>query len=395
MQAGPYGSSTRNPAVEVRGLRIRYGETEVVRDVSLSVAPGEIVSLLGPSGCGKTTTLRAIAGFLVPDYGDVFLDGRNVTEVPPNRRNIGMVFQGYALFPHLSVFDNVAYGLRMRKLSRAEIAQRVEKALALVKLSEFAQRRPKQISGGQQQRVAIARALVIEPKVLLLDEPLSNLDAKLRQEMRVELRRLLKSTNVASVFVTHDQEEALVLSDQIILMNNGQIEQQGSPRQIYEQPSSLFAAAFVGQANFLRGTVVDDNAGSAVVDVGGTPLRGTACGNLRKGEPATIVVKHERVRLAGAAGLGDSSAECAFELANFIGANVQMHGTFQGQPIVVLAPAATVTAAPPRGSLLRLTWDAADALVFPGEAPVADTSVSHTPTPHPSATSTHPQGSPR
>jgi putative spermidine/putrescine transport system ATP-binding protein len=313
--------------------------------------------------------LRAIAGFLVPDYGDVFLDGRNVTEVPPNRRNIGMVFQGYALFPHLSVFDNVAYGLRMRKLSRAEIAQRVEKALALVKLSEFAQRRPKQISGGQQQRVAIARALVVEPKVLLLDEPLSNLDAKLRQEMRVELRRLLKSTNVASVFVTHDQEEALVLSDQIILMNNGQIEQQGSPRQIYEQPSSLFAAAFVGQANFLRGTVVDDNAGSAVVDVGGTRLRGTACGNLRKGEPATIVVKHERVRLTDAAGPGDSSAECAFELANFIGANLQLHGTFQGQPIVVLAPAATVTAALPRGSLMRLTWDAADALVFPGEAP--------------------------
>jgi putative spermidine/putrescine transport system ATP-binding protein len=356
------------PAVEVRGLRIRYGDNEVVQDVNLAVAPGQILSLLGPSGCGKTTTLRAIAGFIVPDGGDVFLDGRNVTELPPNRRHIGMVFQGYALFPHLSVFDNVAYGLRMRKVPRDQIAGRVEKALALVKLSDFAQRKPKQISGGQQQRVAIARALVIEPAVLLLDEPLSNLDAKLRQEMRVELRKLLKAANVASVFVTHDQEEALVLSDEIVLMNGGRIEQKGSPRDIYERPRSLFAAAFVGQANFVRGTFVEEEAGCAVVDVGGTRLRGLACGNLRKGDAATLVVKHERVRLDRAAGRTVSTAESSFEIADFIGANLQMHATFQGQPIVALAPASSVTASPERGSLLPFTWDPADALVFPGDA---------------------------
>jgi putative spermidine/putrescine transport system ATP-binding protein len=369
MEVSLSGSSTTTPAVEVRGLRIRYGETEVVRDVNLSVAPGEILSLLGPSGCGKTTTLRAMAGFIVPDDGDVFLDGRNVTEVAPNRRDVGMVFQGYALFPHLSVFDNVAYGLRMRKVPRDQIASRVQKALALVKLSDFAQRKPKQISGGQQQRVAIARALVVEPKVLLLDEPLSNLDAKLRQEMRVELRRLLKAANVASVFVTHDQEEALVLSDQIVLMNGGRIEQKGSPREIYEQPRSLFAAAFVGQANFLHGTFVEEDAGCAVVDVGGTRLRGIPCGHLQKGQPATLVVKHERVRLQRAPGEAASTAESSFELANFIGANLQLHATFQGQPIVALAPSAAISASPARGSLLRFGWDAADAMVFPAEAP--------------------------
>jgi putative spermidine/putrescine transport system ATP-binding protein len=362
----PAPAAAAAPAVEVRNLRIRYGETPVVRDVSLAVAPGEIVSLLGPSGCGKTTTLRAIGGFLLPEEGDVFLDGRNVTEVPPNRRDIGMVFQGYALFPHLSVFDNVAYGLRMRKVPRAQIRGRVEKALALVKLADLAQRRPKEISGGQQQRVAIARALVIEPKVLLLDEPLSNLDAKLRQEMRVELRRLLKAADVASVFVTHDQEEALVLSDRIVLMNNGQIEQQGSPREIYQQPSTLFAAAFVGQANFLRGTLVDADGGAAVVDVGGTRLRGLPCGELRVGAPATLVVKHERVRLAGDGPARECSADCVFELANFIGANLQLHATMHGQPMVALTPATTAVAPPDRGGPLRVTWDASDALVFPG-----------------------------
>jgi putative spermidine/putrescine transport system ATP-binding protein len=356
----------------VRGLRISYGETEVVRGVSLAVGAGEIVSLLGPSGCGKTTTLRAIAGFIIPDFGDILLHGRDVTEAEPNQRNIGMVFQGYALFPHLSVFDNVAYGLRMRKVPRAEIAERVARALSLVKLGEFAQRRPKQLSGGQQQRVAIARALVIEPTVLLLDEPLSNLDAKLRQEMRVELRRLLKSTRVASIFVTHDQEEAMVLSDHIVLMNAGEVEQRGSPREIYQQPKSLFAAAFVGEANFLRGTVTGiSDTGSATVDILGVQFSGIACGSLEPGAPATLVVKRERVRIAGReSGNPDNAVDCVFEIANFVGANLQMHCEFRGQRVVGLMPAASREApAVETGNLLRLGWDEIDAMVFPGHAP--------------------------
>jgi putative spermidine/putrescine transport system ATP-binding protein len=354
--------------VDVRGLRVRYGDTEVVRGVALSVERGQIVSLLGPSGCGKTTTLRAIAGFVIPEYGDVSIDGVDVTDVPPNRRDIGMVFQGYALFPHLSVFDNVAYGLRMRKVPQAEAHERVRRALALVKLSQFADRRPKQLSGGQQQRVAIARALVIEPKVLLLDEPLSNLDAKLRQEMRVELRRLLRSTNVASVFVTHDQEEAMVLSDHIILMNAGEVEQRGSPREIYQQPRSLFAATFVGSANFVRGEVVDVTAdGVATIRTDGVQLRGTACGDLATGAAATLVVKHEHVRLAASGGDTGNLVDCTFEIANFIGPSLQLHCSLAGQPLVGLIPASKRSMPEPQaGSGLRLAFPEGDALVFPG-----------------------------
>jgi putative spermidine/putrescine transport system ATP-binding protein len=357
------------PVVEVRGLRIWYGETEVVRDISLSVGSGEIVSLLGPSGCGKTTTLRAIAGFIVPDVGEVLLHGRNVTEAAPHQRNIGMVFQGYALFPHLSVADNVAYGLRMRKVPRAEIRERVARALALVQLGDFAERRPKQLSGGQQQRVAIARALVIEPAVLLLDEPLSNLDAKLRQEMRVELRKLLKASHVASIFVTHDQEEAMVLSDQIVLMNAGEVEQRGSPREIYQQPRSLFAAAFVGEANFLRGTVrrVSDS-GTATIEVEGATLNGSAGAGLEPGAAATLVVKRERVRVIDPTSAApDNVVDCVFEIANFVGANLQIHCDFASQRLVGLMPATgRDVPAFEAGTRLRLGWNAADALVFAG-----------------------------
>jgi putative spermidine/putrescine transport system ATP-binding protein len=356
--------------VEARGVHVRYDETDVVRDVHLTVLPGEIVSLLGPSGCGKTTTLRAIAGFVVPDRGDIFVDGRRVTEVPPHRRDVGMVFQGYALFPHLSVFDNVAYGLRMRRVPRANIAERVERTLSLVKLRDYANRRPRQLSGGQQQRVAIARALVIDPKVLLLDEPLSNLDAKLRQEMRVEMRRLLKSADTASIFVTHDQEEAMVISDRIVLMNHGEIVQHGSPFEIYHRPRSLFAAAFVGQANFLRGTVADvADEGLATVIVEGLPFRGIACGSLSSGSAATLVVKHERVRPVsnGAAGAGNA-VECALESLSFTGANVQTHCGFGNQHIVslTLAPSQDTSAAQP-GTRVRLAWEHADTLIFPEE----------------------------
>lgn len=366
----PVNSEMKSGTVEVTDLRIRYDESEVVRGISLSVGSGEIVSLLGPSGCGKTTTLRAIAGFVTPDHGDVRLDGQSVVDVPPHRRNVGMVFQGYALFPHLSVFDNIAYGLRMRKVARTEIGERVKRVLSLVKLTDYAGRQPKQLSGGQQQRVAIARALVIEPKVLLLDEPLSNLDARLRQEMRVEMRRLLKSIDCASIFVTHDQEEAMVISDRIVLMNGGVIAQEGSPREIYQHPCNLFAAAFVGQANFLHGTAKEvSHTGEIAVAVDKLRFEGIACGDIECGAPVTLVVRHERVHLAPQGTPGsDNTVDCALEGVSFIGANIQMHCIFGNQRIVSLMPAAIQgTASLDPGTPMRLTWDRADALVFASE----------------------------
>lgn len=226
-----------------------------VDGLSLQVEPGELVSLLGPSGCGKTTTLRIIAGFAVPDGGRVILRDVDVTPRPPNKRDIGLVFQSYALFPHMTVAANVAYGLKMRRVAADDSKRRVAEALEMVRLSELAHRYPRQLSGGQQQRVALARAVVIRPSVLLLDEPLSNLDAKLRQEMRAEIRQLQRHLRLTTVFVTHDQEEALTISDRIVVMNRGRVEQAGSPHDIYRRPRTLFVAQFIGEGNFLEGTL--------------------------------------------------------------------------------------------------------------------------------------------
>jgi putative spermidine/putrescine transport system ATP-binding protein len=353
-------------AVRVEGLRISYGAVQVVKGVDISVGAGEIVSLLGPSGCGKTTTLRAIAGFADPDAGRILIHGQDITDMPANRRDIGMVFQGYALFPHLTAAENVAYGLKMRKLPKPEIATRVARALDLVKLSAFGDRRPKQLSGGQQQRVAIARALVIEPRVLLLDEPLSNLDAKLRQEMRMELRRLLKQTHVASIFVTHDQEEAIVLSDRIVLMNDGRIEQEGTPREMYDRPRSLFAASFLGQANFLSGRVTAIADGVATVEVEGHALRGLACDGLQEGARAVMVVKCERVRLPAEGEAIANRVAARFEVAGFLGAGVQLQCALGEQRVLAVIPAGDgAMPAPEPGAPLALGWGEAEALVFP------------------------------
>src|SRR5215468_2401205 len=236
-------------------LSKRYGDFYAVRDVSLKIADGEFLVLLGPSGCGKTTTLRMIAGFIEPSAGHVALAGQDVTLLPPWKRNAGMVFQSYALFPHMTVAQNIAFGLEMRKLARAEIERRVEEALALVRLSGFGARLPRQLSGGQQQRVALARALAIRPDVLLLDEPLSNLDAKLRQEVRVEIRELQRQLGLTTVMVTHDQEEALTMADRLVVMNEGSVHQVGNQRDLYERPADRFVAGFVGRSTFLAGTV--------------------------------------------------------------------------------------------------------------------------------------------
>jgi iron(III) transport system ATP-binding protein len=244
-------------AAQIRLEKIgkRYGDVWAARGVDLAIERGEFFTLLGPSGCGKTTLLRMIAGFIAPDEGAVFLDDRLVNQVPPWRRDIGMVFQNYALWPHMTVFENVAFGLRERKIPRSEIASRVADALGRVGLAATEKRRPSQLSGGQQQRVALARTLVIQPRALLLDEPLSNLDAKLRAEMRIELLKLQRDLGITTVYVTHDQEEALALSTRIAVMDAGKVVQEGRPREIYENPRSRFVAQFVGQSNLFFGAI--------------------------------------------------------------------------------------------------------------------------------------------
>jgi ABC-type Fe3+/spermidine/putrescine transport system ATPase subunit len=238
-----------------------FGNTAVLKDISIDVEPGEFMTFLGPSGCGKTTLLRMIGGFLDPTSGEISIAGKPVSHLPPNKRDCGFVFQSYALFPHMTVAKNVGYGLKLRKVAPAEIAARVGEVLEMVGLSEFAGRYPRQLSGGQQQRVAIARAIAIRPSILLLDEPLSNLDAKLRERIRFELRDLQKKLGITTIFVTHDQDEAMVVSDRIVVMNRGNIEQIGAPRAIYREPASEFVADFVGINNILAAEVTSDRDG--------------------------------------------------------------------------------------------------------------------------------------
>jgi ABC-type Fe3+/spermidine/putrescine transport system ATPase subunit len=245
--------------IRIEGVSKTFGDTIAVDDLSLVTDAGSFVTLLGPSGCGKTTTLRLIAGFETPDSGQIYMGDRLLNTIPSWKRELGFVFQNYALFPHLRVFDNVAFGLEMRRLPKNEVQHRVSKVLHLVGLSGLEERYPSQISGGQQQRVALARALVIEPQVLLLDEPLSNLDAKLREVMRIELKRIQNETGITSIYVTHDQEEALALSDTIIVMHNGRAVQIGTSKQIWERPASLFVADFIGVENLINGKIVEVN----------------------------------------------------------------------------------------------------------------------------------------
>ena len=276
------------------------GASEVcaVRDVSLEVRSGEFYSLLGSSGSGKTTTLRLIGGFEIPEYGQVFISGDEVTTLPPYRRNVHTVFQNYALFPHLTVADNIAYSLRIAKVPNAEIAPRVADALKMFQITALSDRRPSQLSGGQQQRVALARALISRPKVLLLDEPLSALDAKIREEVRQELRDLQRQTNLTFIYVTHDQEEALALSDRIAVMHNGQVQQIGTPTEIYDRPTSRFVAQFIGKANFLNGVVVEVNSQGVTVEVNGIAIKAIAPTYIPKlGETVTVMIRPERLQV--------------------------------------------------------------------------------------------------
>jgi len=282
----------------IRDIVKKYGDVPAVNGVSLTVLDGEFLTLLGPSGCGKTTTLRCIAGFVRPDAGCVLIGGRNVTDVPPHRRNIGMVFQSYALFPHKTVLGNVAYGLRIRGISKTEAAKRAEAALELVRLEGLGGRKIRELSGGQQQRVSLARALVYEPSVLLLDEPLSNLDAKLRVEMRVEVRNLQKRSGLTMVYVTHDQEEALSVSDRIVVMRDGRIEQIATPTEIYDAPANTFVAQFIGTSNLLDGEVEIRQGGVATLHLGsGCRVTLPASTPAKVGSRVRIMVRPEHVKI--------------------------------------------------------------------------------------------------
>ena len=269
-----------------------------VNEADFELAPGELVTLLGPSGCGKTTTLRMIGGFELPTRGRISIGGEDVTFLPPNGRSTATVFQSYGLFPHLTVFDNVAYGLRVRKVEKADMRRRVEEALALVGLSELAGRAPSRLSGGQQQRVALARSLVVEPQVLLLDEPLSNLDALLREQMRVEIRRIQKSLGITAVYVTHDRVEAMSLSDRVIVMKNGLIRQVGSPNAIYEDPDSKFVAGFVGKVAFFPVRYEGEEGGGFACGLSGKRVRaGRKSAAVKAGDQAVLMARPESLRL--------------------------------------------------------------------------------------------------
>lgn len=275
-----------------------------VDDISLEIKPGSFVTLLGPSGCGKTTTLRMIAGFESPDKGNIFLGDEAINELTPNKRDTAMVFQSYALLPHYNVFDNVAYGLKLRKVPKDEIKKQVLAMLELVELKGMEERMTNQLSGGQQQRVALARALVMQPGVLLFDEPLSNLDAKLRVTMRTEIRKIQQKLGITAIYVTHDQSEAMSLSDEIILMNKGKIAQKGTPQEIYYRPKSEFVADFIGEVNFLEGVVKTAEGEKCVVDVNGTDINAESYGDLKTGDKCKIVIRPESVQLCDSGSIG-------------------------------------------------------------------------------------------
>jgi spermidine/putrescine transport system ATP-binding protein len=309
--------------VQLRSLTKRYDDALAVDDIDATIHAGEFFSLLGPSGCGKTTTLRMIAGFVRPTAGEILLDGVDVAQVPPHRRNVHTVFQNYALFPHLNVFDNIAFGLRRRRVNKAEITKRVNESIELVELSGLAARRPQQLSGGQQQRVALARALVLRPALLLLDEPLGALDAKIRKQLRIELKALQEEVGITFIFVTHDQEEALSMSDRVAVMSNGKIEQVGTPATVYEDPGTVFVADFLGISNLMDAEVLEGTASECTVAIGDFTMR-AGCGELSARGPVKVVARPERVELLEHGAGRDNCLPGMVERTVYVGSSLQV-----------------------------------------------------------------------
>ena len=353
-------------SIEIAGVSKVYdGGVRAVDAVAMDIRQGEFFSLLGPSGCGKTTTLRMIAGFETPSAGAIRVDGADITHVPAHRRDMGMVFQNYALFPHRTVAENVAFGLRMRGLDKATIAAKVKAALAMVELSGLEDRRPAQLSGGQQQRVALARAIVIAPRVLLCDEPLGALDKKLRQQMQFELKQLQKKLGLTLVFVTHDQEEALAMSDRIAVMNGGRVEQVGTPAEIYNQPTTRFVADFIGDTNIFCGERATTGTGGPVLDVG-KGLILTLPPSMTQGTGAlSMALRPEKIRLSPRSDAAGGSAHGVVENTNFLGGAVLYRITLEGgHCVLVQQPNAGTDRLFAPGDGVTLDWTPADLVVL-------------------------------
>ena len=364
----------QHAAADVRlvDLRKRFGEVTAVDGVDLEIRAGEFFSLLGPSGCGKTTTLRMIGGFELPTTGRIELGGVDITGEPPEKRPVNMVFQSYALFPHLSVFENVAFGLRRHKVPQPEVAQRVGDALGLVRLAGFDSRKPDQLSGGQQQRVALARALVNRPQVLLLDEPLGALDLKLRRQLQVELKRVQLEVGITFIYVTHDQEEALALSDRIAIMDRGRVEQLGTPEELYDRPRTLFVAGFIGTSNLLSGTVESVDGSTALVRLGTGDGVLAAAGATAPGDAVDVAIRPEAMQLEIIDGSRPSldapadtttlDAEVLQSAYLGVSINTQVRTT-TGVTLAVVIPCSHVR--PGIGDTVRVSWRAADAMMLP------------------------------
>ena len=354
--------------LRLQALSKAFGDVEAVRGVDLSVSRGEFLTLLGPSGCGKTTTLRMVAGFEAPTSGNILLHGNDITNEPPNSRPINTVFQHYALFPHLSVEENVAFGLWMRGVGAAERRQRAAEALRAVALPGFEHRRPRQLSGGQQQRVALARALVNRPEILLLDEPLGALDRKLRRQMQLELRALHREVGISFLYVTHDQEEALAMSDRVAVMNAGRIEQIGSPREIYEQPGSRFVADFIGETNLLEGRVVGIDGERVQVSLGPHTLHALGEGCVT-GTQIALSIRPEHWTLAeGASGGERNHFSGRVRESVYAGSVLRQVVELEGGITVVTTRPGNL-AGEPAGSAVTLTIDPADVVVLPAGPP--------------------------
>ena len=355
-------------SLEIERLEKRFGDVRAVQGIDLAVARGEFFTLLGPSGCGKTTILRVVAGIYPADAGRVRLNGVDVTDVPMHARNMALVFQNYALFPHLTVFDNVAFGLRMRKVSRPEIRRRVGEALDLVRLGDLDRRYPDQLSGGQQQRVSLARALVIRPDLLLLDEPLSNLDARLREEMRTEIRDLHRRLGVTTVLVTHDIEEAFVMSDRIAVLQAGRIEQVGAPAELYSSPANRFVASFVGLTNELEVAQAASHGERLVLTTGsGLTVAVPAAAAWPPGRAsAWLVLRPESVRLAVKPGEVDNHYEARVDDLIYLGGLTRCRLVVGDTRIVAVVPSAHVAGLSP-GDLVTIGWNAKDCAVSRAE----------------------------
>ncbi len=360
--AGPAGVPAIGLDGVVKEFHSRGEVVAAVRGIDLAIRKGEFFSMLGPSGCGKTTTMRMIAGFEEPTQGTVRLDGRDVTAAPPNKRDVNMVFQSYALFPHMSVFENVAFGLRRKSVPKDRVNRQVTEMLEIVDLGGREQRRPRELSGGQQQRVALARALVNHPKALLLDEPLGALDLKLRQAMQVELKRIQREVGITFVYVTHDQNEALTMSDRIAVMNDGVIEQLGPPRDIYEHPATRFVAGFIGTSNLITGTLSRVTDGTGVIEVSPDEriLVPAEYGRLAAGQEVELTVRPEKMDLAAGPGApGSCALRGTVTEVVYLGTSTSFSvHTTTGADVVVFQQNSASSAAPvSRGDEVWLTWD--------------------------------------